>query len=129
MTTATNAFIQRDFYPLVGVTDTLVIVFQEHGPSAVRPRVVVTAADGQADITIESGLSADIDTFTLTEAISIPQHGSQIERALPITGAATTNIVSSLTVQRGKVSVTINSSVPFRSYLRQPLLNLPSALP
>lgn len=125
MTTAVNSFIQRDYYPLVGLTDTLIIVFQDHGPSGVRPRIIATAADGDAEITIESGPDLNIDAFTLTETIAIPQHGSQVERALPITGAATTNIVTKLTVGRGKVSVNIFSPIPFRSYLRQPMLNPP----
>lgn len=125
MPVAANAYISRDFYPLVGVTDTLMLVFAEHGSSTARPRIIVTAGEADTQIVVKSGQDLSINLFTLTETITLPGYGSQIDRPLPITGAATINDVTVITVLRGKVSVTIDSPILCRSYLQQPMINPP----
>lgn len=125
MPVAANAFVNRDYYPLVGVTDTLVLVFAEHGSATARPKLVLTAGESDTQVVVKSGRDLQINLFTLTETINLPQYSSQVDRGLPITAAATTNIVTVITVTRGKISVTIDSPIQFRSYLQQPMINPP----
>jgi len=125
MPVAADQFVVRDYYPLVGVTDTLILVFQDHGSSTVRPNVQLTALEADTVAVIKSGQSLQNSLFTLTETITLPGHGSKVDRPLPITAAATINTVTAVTVTRGKVAVTVNSPMPFRSYLQQPMINPP----
>lgn len=114
-----------DTYPLVGTTDTLVIVFAEHGVSTVRPQLTLVAGVSDTEAVVRSGPDLEIDLFSLTETIPLPQLGSQAVRPLPITGGATINNVTVVTVNRGKVAVTVTGQLPFRSYLQQPTPNPP----
>lgn len=125
MPIAANAFVHRDCYPLVGVTDTLVIVFAYHGSAAARPRLTLTAGESDTEVLVRSGPDLNISSFTLSESITLSQYGSQVSRDLPIDSGDTVDDVTVITVSRGKVSVNIDSTIPMRSYLQQPLINPP----
>lgn len=125
MSVAVNAFAHRDYYPLVGTTDTLVIVFAYHGSDTARPRLTLTAGESDTEVLIRSGPDLNISSFTLSEAVSLPQLGSQLARDLPIDSGDTVDSVTVVTVTRGKVAVNLDSPIPARSFLQQPLINPP----
>ena len=128
MSTAYNAHVAVASYPLICETDTLVVVFRDVEGS-VRPRVTLTAGESDTVAVVKSGPDNNVTTFTLTETITLGQLGQQADRPLPITGAATTNTVTTVGVTRGKLAAFITSVGPFESYLRQPMINPPRNSP
>lgn len=125
MSTTANAHMFTAAYPLVCTDDTLVLVFRDHG-GAVKPAVIITASTSDVLATIKSGADLDVTAFSITQAVSISQAGSQLKYDLPVAAAATTNKISAITVQNGRISVHVSSMVPFESYLRQPIVNPPN---
>jgi len=116
-------------YPFVNVDDTLVLAFDAHGTAA-RPRLFLTAAESDTIVKLQSRNDFDVTASPpFSTTLNLTAFGQQAATDLPVGGAPTTQTVSAITLTRGRLSVHIASPVPFRSYLRQPMINAPANIP
>jgi len=109
--------VEQETWPSASKGEEVMLVFRDHPLADIPPYLHVAVLEGPASFEVRSGTGPDTDSYTVDATIMLEQVNRQDVVKLPAS-TLTSDIVTTIRVLTGRVTLSVHSPLPFRMEFR-----------